>query len=382
MATFLDRSREPGLINLGAAIMTPDFLPLRALKRAVRRVLSNPGFSPWQYGPAEGIAPLREAVAVSMRERGCRHVSADEIIISGGTQHAIELSLSALTAPGDLVACEIPSYYGTLNLLSRWRLKMVPVRSGFRTGVNPEDLERVLKKKAPRVLILTPSYNNPTGSCMPAARRREVMVLCEKYGVWVIEDDIYGAFAHSGQPPRPLKAMDKGDRVFYCSSFSKTVAPGFRLGYCIPPRRLRAAVAHQRFSQDLCGAMIPQFAMVEFLKEGQYAAHLDGLRRAFVERLAFAQTALESDFPEDVRYTCPDGGYLTWLTWPVGRKVSSRKMYKAALQKGLMVAPGEIFFAQGEKSDGIRIHYGVRDLRVLGKAFEILGTVFRKAFKS
>ena len=316
--------------------------------------LRNDAHALSEYGTTQGDPELRIEVAGLLRERGLSAMPADILITNGATQ-ALSLLTEALCRPGDAVLVERPTYLSFLNILRAQGVQEVGVPLDAE-GPDPDALERLALQVRPRFFYTIPTFQNPTGLCMSAARRRQVLEIAERYGFLIVEDDIYARMSYDGPPPPALKADDAGERVIYVSSFSKTLMPGLRVGYMTAPDPLLRRVIDLRRASDLCGPPLLQRAAAEFVRRDGLKRHLRRVLPVYRERREALLAALHASMPDEVRWSTPGGGFCCWITLPAHSAFDD--LYPAALRQGWAFAPGNVFLPQGTHEQSVRICFG------------------------
>jgi DNA-binding transcriptional MocR family regulator len=366
-------ARDPKVVNLGAGLVSPSLLPTRKLSRitaALSRDLAELSVS---YDLPPGNVDFRREVARRSIEWGCA-LSPDEIVTTCGASEAVILALRAVTRPGDAVAIESPTYYGLLQAIESLSRKAVEIPTCPQSGMVVDELERALDRHRIRAVLTVPNFHNPYGCVMPDADKRRLVELCASRGIAVIEDDIYGDLHHGPERPRALKSFDPDGSVLLCGSFSKTLAPGYRVGFCAPGR-WREQVELLKFSQSIATPTLNQLAIAEFLRTGGYDHHLRGLRRAVTLQVQRVQAAIAECMPEGTRSSRPAGGCVVWVELP--GKADALRLYERALQAGVGIAPGVIFSPKERYRNCFRVTCGEPWSPALQRAFATLGDLAR-----
>jgi DNA-binding transcriptional MocR family regulator len=344
-------SRNRNLIPLGAAVPNPENLPVAKLHRLLAAVTRQKGALSISYEMSSGYEPLRVQIARRLLSAGCT-INPQEIVITSGCQEAVTLSLMAVCRPGDTVAIESPMYYNHLQTLEVLRLKVVEISTHPREGISLETLEAALKKNRIRACLLIPNYSNPLGSLMSDDRKKALIELLARHDVPLIEDDIYGDLGFSMERPRVAKAFDQTGRVLLCSSFSKTLAPGYRIGWVVPGR-FQPEVERLKSACTIATATAPQMAVAEFLTNGGYDHHLRKIRRTYLRQIWSMSQAVGKFFPPGTRVSRPEGGFVLWVEMP--EYVDARRLYEAAQKAGISIAPGPIFSVRQIYRNHIRL---------------------------
>ena len=360
---------DPSIVQLGAAVPDPHLLPVRVLARKVGEVMRRRPEASHGYLFGQGSEALRRQIARRMLDAGCTVPPAD-LVVTGGGQEALFLSLKAVTQPGDMVAVESPTYYGLLEAMQILDLRALELPTHPRDGVDLDGLEEALRLGGVKACALVSNYSNPLGSCMDDDKKRALAETVAHYRVPLIEDDIFGELPHEGPRPRAIKAFDRAGMVLYCSSFSKTLSPGFRIGWAIPGRLVQEVTWLKSLS-SIAAPTVPQLAIAAYLGEGGYDHHLRKLRRVYRENLARAIAAVSRHFPSGTRATRPSGGQLLWVEMPVG--ADAVRLYEQATPYRVSLAPGVLFSPSGRHANCLRLNLGlVYDERVEA-ALETLG---------
>jgi DNA-binding transcriptional MocR family regulator len=279
----------------------------------------------------------------------------DEVVITAGALEGLNLSLLACTEPGDMVAIESPAFYAALQAIEARGLRAVEIATEPERGVDLAALAQALSRQPIKACWFMTSFQNPLGSLMPEEKKRALVALLARHDVPLIEDDVYAELYLEGARPRPAKAFDRAGRVLHCASFSKALAPGFRIGWVAPGRY--AERLKQRQLTSTLGASVPaQLAIVEYLKHGGYERHLRKLRNALAAQQAAMLEAIRRYFPRGTRVTRPSGGYFVWLELPPG--TDSLALYRRAMAAGISVSPGPMFSAVRGFGNCLRLNYG------------------------
>lgn len=348
----MEDTRDASLIPLGAAIPNPQLLPTQKLNRsliAAARLMESCGHI---YDIPPGCEALRIQVAQRTLAAGCT-LTPDEFVTTCGCLEAISLSLRAICQPGDTVAIESPTYFGILQALQFLGLRALEVPTHPRTGISVEALEKALRHNRVSACVVVTNFNNPLGCLMPDdAKRKLVEVLAERE-IPLIEDDIYGDLSFSDERPHVAKAYDRNGLVLLCSSYSKDLAPGYRVGW-VAPGRYKRAVMRLKASTNIATPTLTQLALADFLANGGYDRHLSRLRRIYACQVALVAQAVLEYFPTGTRVSQPQGGFVLWVEMPP--QVDSLHLYQEALRVGITLAPGPIFSAKQGYRNFLRLN--------------------------
>lgn len=351
---FLEAAGDPALVPLGAAIPDAALLPVERLGRHLARTVREASARAAVIATPSGCEELRLEIARRALEAGIR-VGADDVVVTAGCSEAVALCLRALTRPGDAVAVESPAYFGTLQAIAALGLRAVEVPTDPRTGLCVDALDAVLARGGVAAVVVTPSAQNPTGAVMPEGARRALANVLARHGVPAIEDDTYGDLCFADARPRSLRAFDRAGLVLTCGSFSKTVAPAYRVGWVIPGR-WRGAVLRLKAASTQSTATPVQLALAAYLRAGGYDHHLRRLRRTFQQNLVRLRYEVAARFPAGTRLTAPGGGFVLWAELPPGTDAVA--LYRRALERGISTAPGPVFSATGSYGNCLRLSAG------------------------
>ena len=351
---ILESSRMRDVVPFGSAFPSPLLFPFGPLGRSMTAAIQK--MDPWSTVDdiTPGNANLRRQIALRYLIDGL-HVHTDEIVITNGALDALNLCLLAVTRPGDAVIIESPSFYGALQSLERNGLKAIEVPTHPREGVDLAALAQALERHHPKACWLMTNFQNPLGSLMPDEKKRALVELLTRHDVPLIEDDVYGELYFGSKRPVPAKAFDTKGLVMHCSSFSKCLAPGYRVGWAAPGR-YASAVARHKLTTTLSASLPAQAALAEYLNKGGYDRHLRQLRHALSVQQNAMMEAVVHHLPSGTRATRPHGGYFLWLELPP--HVDALAIHRQALSLGISVAPGPMFSAQRGFRNCLRINYG------------------------
>lgn len=374
VATLLDHAADTTLVPLGCAVPDSALLAAHRLDRALAHAARTNGIAYNVYSAPRGELRLRQEIAKRAMRWG-QAASPEDIVVTSGCTEALALALASLTERGDTVAIESPTYFGLLHTLEVLGLKAFELPTDPASGVDVAALERLLSAKTVAACVLSSSFNNPLGSTIPEAGKRQLLRLLEAHAVPLIEDDTYGDIYFGRERPKPFIALDGGANTVYCSSFSKSLAPGYRVGW-VMTGALTPRIVERKFGFSLTSAVLPQVALAEFLASGGYDQHLRRIRRLFKDNLARMTRAIEASFPAGTRVSRPDGGFVLWVELP--KRVDTRALFDDALEAGICFAPGDVFSASRRFRHCLRlsaghvwntsIDQGVRTLGALAQA--------------
>lgn len=349
---ILKVTQEPDMISFAGGLPAPELFPLEGIEDAFREALSNES-SALQYSNTEGYLPLREYIASKMQQDGMR-VRAENVLITNGSQQALDLMAKLFINPGDVVLVEQPSYLGALQVFRSYQSRFVDIPTDDE-GIDVDDLESAIREYHPKLIYLTPTFKNPTGVTLTAGRRRAVAVLAEKYHVPMIEDDPYRELRYQGQPVPPIKSFDGSGWVIYIGSFSKTIAPGLRLGWIATEEELMSKLVLAKQGTDLHTGTLVQRGVYNYLVHYNILDHIERIRAEYGRRRDVMLQEMDERFPEHISWTHPDGGMFLWVTLPEG--INTMNLLNRAIKEKVAYVPGATFYPNGGGLHTLRLNF-------------------------
>lgn len=341
------------LVPLGAALPCAQWLPTKMLNRALASAGRRLGASSQSYSMPPGRLALRQQIAARAAADWGARFGADDVLITSGVTEAVRLALSAVTKPGDIVAVESPAYFGHLLQLESLGLQALEIATHPRTGLDVEAFARVIRSQRVVAAIVSPVISNPLGAVMPNNARAALVALAEQHQITLIEDDIYGDLVEPGPLRTPLKALDRTDSVIYCSSVSKTLAPGWRIGWVVGGKH-HANITRKRLDGALAGSPVIEAALADFLLSGDHDRHLRRLRQRVSAAVQAIAGRVAATFPDGTRFSLPDAGYLLWIDLP--EHVDALAVHRRAADVGIGISPGHLFSPSQRFSHHVRIN--------------------------
>jgi DNA-binding transcriptional MocR family regulator len=370
----LEASRDRNVVPLGSAFPSPTLFPWSKLARYLGSSARH--MDPWQT--VEGLPPgsieLRRQIARRYLRLGMT-VDIQQIVITSGALEALNLSLQTVARKGDTIAIESPTFYGCLQAAERLGLQVIEIPTDPQTGVDLAALAKAIAKHPIRACWFMTTLHHPTGAIVPVERKRELVRLLASREIALIEDDAYAELQFSAKPALPAKAFDKHGFVLHCGSFSKCLAPGYRLGW-VAAGRFTTALARRKIESSLATSLPVQQAIAAMLQRGSYDSHLSGLRRQLAAQQSAALESLRRHFPAGYRVTRPAGGYFLWIE--CAPAVNSLEVHRRALSAGISLAPGPIFSARQQFGNFIRINCGHPWTGVMEQAVRRIGEILRR----
>ncbi|SDP91616.1 transcriptional regulator, GntR family [Rhodoferax sp. OV413] len=374
----LGAAQQRDIAPLGSAFPSPELFPLPRLAKSL--AASARRAQPWesvQHLP-QGSASLRQQIALRYLGMGLAQ-PAEELVVTSGALEALNLCLSAVAQPGDLIAVESPGFYASLQALERLKMRALEIPVHPQHGLDLDALEQALKRHPVKACWLMTTFQNPTGASLSAASKERLVALLASRQIPLIEDDVYGELYFGSQAPLPAKAFDRQGLVMHCSSFSKTLAPGYRVGW-VAPGRFGPAIERLKLMTTLSASQPAQAALADYLQHGGYDKHLRRLRHTLESQQAQLLAALGRYFPVDIKVVQPSGGYFLWVEFAPG--FDTLALHQRALAQGISIAPGPMFSARQGWRHSIRLNYGHPWTEQLEAAMATLGQLAKDLYKN
>ena len=343
-----------GGMNFALAVPDPSLLPAAKINKSVVYALRNTRGHCINYEHTQGNIELRKEIAKLAFNWGGK-VKPDDVIVTSGCLEAITMCLKAVTNHGDTVAVECPTYFGIYQAIESLGLKVVEILSDPVTGMDLNNLQKVIKKFPVKACVVIPNFNNPLGSCMPDENKRKLTEIITRHNIPLIEDDIYGELYFGRNRPKTCKYFDKKGLVMHCTSLSKSLSPGYRIGWAIPGKFFDEVNQMKRIHNISCPT-ITQAAMAHFLKNGRYEYHLKNLRKALHTQCMRYVQAIIKYFPSDTKVSRPHGGFILWLE--LNAKINAFRLRAEAMKHNISIVPGKIFSSSCNYSNCVRISFG------------------------
>ena len=366
---------NPELVRLGTTLPSPETIPMLELGRALGAVGRRAPVMANSCDPPPGNKALRVQIARRAMEAGAT-LAPDDIITTIGCTEALNLALRAVAKPGDVIAIESPTFFGILQIIESLGMRVCEIPTYPREGICLDELAERLKCCRVKACIFTLNYSNPLGSCMPDEKKKQLVKMLSEREIPLIEDDIYGNITFGANRPKVAKAFDEDGWVLLCDSFSKTLSPGYRVGY-VAPGRFKAKVEFLKFVNTGATPALPQMAFAEFLQNGGYDHHLRKIRRLYACQMQRMTETVTRYFPEGTKVTRPEGGMCLWVELPGA--VDSLDVYHKALAERITIAPGVLFSAKQKYRNFIRLNCGNPWSETIEKAVAKLGQIIKAA---
>ena len=365
--------RSPKLTSFSLSAPHPSLLPSAKLNKSVMHSLRNSPDHCLNYEHIQGNELLRKQIArLSFNWGGS--LSEDDVVVTAGCMEALSFCLRAVTKPGDAVATESPTFYGIFRVMQSLGLKVVEVPTDPVTGVDINYLNQAIPRFNIKACLFVCNFNNPIGSCVPDDKKKELVDMLARKEIPLIEDDIYGEMYFGKSRPKTCKTYDKKGLVLHCGSFSKSLAPGYRIGWTSPGRFKNEVIQLKRMN-NISTNTLAQAAIAHFLQNGRYELHLRHLRKALHTQCLRYLQAITEFFPQETRITRPEGGFVLWVEMQHG---DGYKLHKRALKHQIGIAPGQIFSSQGQFHNYFRLSYGLPWSDTVESGLKTLGQLMYK----
>lgn len=362
------------LINFSLGSPPVELLPTAKLNKAIVSALRNSKTCCLNYESAQGNVELRKQIARQAFNWGGTYKE-DDIVVTAGCLEAISFCLRAVTKAGDAVAIESPTFFSFFQVMESMGLKVVEIPSTPLTGIDLNYLEEAIKRFDVKACLFVPNFTNPMGGSMPDENKKKLVEMLAVKDIPLIEDDIYGELYYGRTRPRTCKSFDKKGMVLHCSSFSKSLAPGYRIGWAIPGKFKDKIIQLKRMNTAATNTLA-QAALANFLSNGRYELHLRHIRKDLhTQSLKYAQ-AISEYFPSDTRMTRPQGGFTIWVE--LNKKINTYKLYKKALKNNIGISPGQIFSSQGRFENCFRISCAIPWSNKVEEAIKTLGRLAKE----
>lgn len=343
---MLEHAANPKFAPFGCAIPSAQILSAHKLDRALARAARVSGINNNIYSIPKGELKLRQQIALRALQWG-QIIPADDIVITCGCTEALSISLRTIAKAGDTIAVESPTYLGHLQLLKAMDLKVLEIPTDSQDGIDINALENALNNKNVTACLFSSSFSNPLGSTTAEPKKLKILSLLDAHNVTLIEDDIMGDIYFGETRPKPFMALAEGKytNIIYCSSFSKTIAPGYRIGWVVAKHHM-SEILENKIATSLAHSTLIQVAMADYLSQSGYESHLRRIRRIFANNIDRLTRAIERYFPTGTRVSRPDGGFLLWVELPTD--IDGLALFQQALAKDICFAPGMVFSANPE----------------------------------
>jgi 2-aminoadipate transaminase len=372
---LLKLTEQPEVISFAGGLPAPEMFPVREFAEATRHILQHEAARALQYGTTEGYPPLKEYLEEKMRKYG---VPAEQgnILLTNGSQQALDLIGKIFINPDDYILTDRPTYLGALQAWNAYspNYLTVPIDD---EGTQVEAVEDILREGKLKFIYVLPNFHNPAGVTLSLERRHKLVELAARYGVFIIEDDPYGELRFEGEDITPLVVLHK-ENVIYLSTFSKTLAPGIRLGWVVAPEKIIAKLVQAKQGADLHTSTFVQMVANDICQRGILRHHVRRIREVYKERRDVMLAAMERYFPPGVEWTRPQGGLFLWVTLP--EHVDTEELLKKAVAEKVAFVPGFAFFPDGSGKNTMRLNFSNAQPEMIEEGIRRLGRVLMQEF--
>jgi 2-aminoadipate transaminase len=381
---LLKVTQDPEIISFAGGLPNPLSFPIQDLKLIVQNVLNNHGKVALQYGATHGINELREAILERSHKEGMTQgTSLENIMITSGSQQALDAVGKIFLNPGDTAIVGLPSYLGGINAFRSYEANLVGVpldKDGLQIDLVEEKIKEILKQDLPVKFIYTiPTFQNPAGTVMPESRRKKLIEIAHEYNLLIIEDDPYSKLRYDIPPVKPIKAFDDEERVIYMSTFSKILAPGIRIAWVIASEEIMRKLALCKQAQDLCTAPFSQYIAYEYMKSGSMDLHIMKICEMYKPKRDIMMDSMKKYFPEGYVCNRPKGGMFAWVTLP--ERIDTEAMFLDAFKEKVAYVHGKAFCVDGGGGSSMRLNFSYSTNEQLDIGMKRLGAVIKEKMK-
>ncbi len=380
LLSLMELAEAPDIISFSGGFPSPETYPIDEIKESFVRVLDEEGKEALSYSSASGYNPLREEIAARMDRLFGMDMTKDEIIITSGSQQALDMSGMLFIDEGDVILFETPSYLGALNALKAYEAELIAVPTD-KDGIEIEALRQSIEKYGDRVKLIyvIPDYQNPTSRCWSDKRRKEFVEFISEYDIPVLEDAAYAELTFGDTLKKPLIAYDTLGQVVYCGTFSKTFCPGLRVAWICAHKRIIEKFLLLKTNVDLSSSAIAQRQMVYYMQHYDYDAHIRKITLLYKSRRDLMMEIVRKEFPDTVEFDVPEGGLFLWLSLPAGK--DARELLALALKENVAFVPGGSFYPDNAKNNEMRVNFSNMTEEKIVKGMTILGRITTEFLK-
>jgi 2-aminoadipate transaminase len=372
---ILKLTARPGMISLAGGLPAPEMFPLDAIRAATTQVLSRYGSTALQYSITEGLISLREKILKNLNGNAAHH-TLDNVMITQGSQQALELLAKLFLDKGSLVFTENPSYLGALQAFRLFQAQITAIPSDEQ-GIRTDALREALRRQKPACLYIMPNFQNPTGVSLSLERRQELLQIAKEYDLLLIEDDPYGELVYEGEKLPSLYSLGRGENVVYLSTFSKTIAPGLRVAFAAGSEDIIGKLTMAKQGTDLQTNTLGQYIVNEYLESGRHQEHIGLIRRTYGARRDRMLAAMKKHLPETMTWNRPQGGMFLWLAFPLG--TDSKELLLRCIEHNVAFVPGQEFFPDGSGANTARLNFSNASLENIDEGIRRIGAVLRES---
>jgi 2-aminoadipate transaminase len=370
---ILKITERPDIISFAGGLPAPELFPVKDLINACKAVLENVGPKSLQYSLSLGVLPLRKFLAERLSQKGAS-LTEDSILVTGGSQQGLDLVGKVFLDKGAVVICESPTYLGAIQAFNAYNPQYVTVDMD-KNGMVTDQVEEKIKKYKPRLIYVVPNFQNPSGITLSYERRKHLVKLAKEYYVPIIDDNPYGELRYIGKDVPSLKSLGK-DLVIQLGTISKIISPGLRIGWIAASSEVMPMFEKMKQGTDLHTNTFAQYVMVEYVKDGRLDKHIDEIKAAYGERRGVMIKAMQEYFPENVKWTEPEGGLFLWVELP--QEISATDLLQEALKQKVAYVPGKPFYPYEDRNNTLRLNFSNASPEMIIEGIKRLGKVFKE----
>ncbi len=370
---ILKITERPDIISFAGGLPAPELFPVEDLKRACTTVLDGIGHRTLQYSLSLGIPTLRKFLAERLSQKGVP-LTEENILVTGGSQQGLDLVGKVFLDKGTVVICESPTYLGAIQAFNAYNPHYVTVDMDH-SGMATDQVEDNIRKYKPRLIYVVPNFQNPSGITLSYERRKHLVKLAKEYYIPIIDDNPYGELRYIGKDVPSLKALG-GDLVIQLGTISKIISPGLRIGWIVASKEVMPMFEKMKQGADLHTNTFAQYVMAEYVKDGRLDKHIEEIKAAYGERRNVMIDAMREFFPENVKWTEPEGGLFLWVELPP--EISATDLLQEALKQKVAYVPGKPFYPYEDKDNTLRLNFSNASPEMIIEGIKRLGKVFKE----
>lgn len=356
---LLKVTQVPGMISFAGGLPNPNAFPVKIIHECIEDIFKKDIHNALQYGTTEGLTQLRRVLADRMNEKNNFNCDYHDVLVTSGAQQALSIISMCFIDPGDTYLTCVPAYLGAIQAFSSYEAncESIPMND---EGIDIDSLRRNIERLRrtginPKFIYTVPTFQNPSGETMSLSHRKELLDIASEYDFIIIEDDPYGEIFFEGKQIPPIKSFDKKGRVVYLSTFSKILAPGFRLGWITASNKILDKLVLGKQSMDLCTNVFSQYVAYKYIKGGYLDKHVEKIREMYKNKRDIMISLIKKHFPKDIEYTIPKGGMFIWINLPKG--VDTRLMFQKAIREKVAYVVGDAFYPEGKNYNSMRLNF-------------------------
>ena len=381
---LLKVAQDPEIISFAGGLPSPNSFPIKDLEGVIQSVMEKHGKTALQYGTTQGLLELRESIAERAYKDGMKDITADNVIITSGSQQALDAVGKLFLNPGDTALVGLPTYLGGINAFRSYESSLTGIpldKDGMRMDLLEETIKNLLKDDViPKFIYVVPTFQNPAGVIMPESRRKQLVDIASEYDLIIIEDDPYGKLSYDADHIKPIKTFDDEGHVIFMSTFSKILSPGFRLAWTIASDELTRKLEICKQALDLCTNTFTQFIASEFMRRGSMDLHIMKINEMYKPKRDLMMDAMEKYFPEGYVCNKPKGGMFAWVTLPEG--IDTEIMFLDAIKNKVAYVHGKAFHVDGGGGRSMRLNFSYPSNDQIGEGMKRLASVIERKLET